>query len=58
MLLDSLFIITAAVHRGNVAGYIKATFTVHFQTLKHTHRHTHTHTHTHIHTHTHTHTDH
>lgn len=39
LLLDSVFIITAAVHRGNLAGYIKGSFTVHLYHLTHIHNH-------------------
>lgn len=35
LLLDSVFIITAAVHRGNLAGYIKGLFTAHLDHLTH-----------------------
>ncbi len=37
LLLDSVFIITAAVHRGNLAGYIKGSFTAHLYHLTHNH---------------------
>lgn len=42
LLLDSVFIITAAVHRGNLAGYIKGSFTAHLYHLTHKHNHAHT----------------
>lgn len=44
LLLDSVFIITAAVHRGNLAGYIKGSFTAHLYHLTHTSMHTGIHT--------------
>lgn len=37
LLLDSVFIITAAVHRGNLAGYIKGSFIAHLYHLTHIH---------------------
>lgn len=44
LLLDSVFIITAAVHRGNLAGYIKRLIHSPPTTSDtHTTRHTHTH---------------
>lgn len=46
LLLDSVFIITAAVHRGNLAGYIKDSFTAHLYHLTHMHNQAYTHTHT------------
>lgn len=42
MLLDSVFIITAAVHRGNLASYIKGSFTDHLYHLKCTQAYIHT----------------
>lgn len=51
MLLDSVFIITAAVHRGNLAGYFKGSFTAHLYHLTHIHNHASEHTHTHTHSH-------
>lgn len=45
LLLDSVFIITAAVHRGNLAGYIKGSLTAHLYRLTHIDDHAQRHTH-------------